>query len=288
MLCRKPFMAGVLPFGCGQCLPCRINRRRLWTHRIMLESLKHGQSCFVTLTYSPDKIPLGNSLRPADTQLWLKRVRKAVGSKMKIRYFLVGEYGDHTQRPHYHVALFGLGMESRLLLHEKWSNGHIFVGDLTKDSAQYIAGYVTKKMTSKSDERLKGRYPEFARMSLRPGIGASAMKDVAEVLTSEAGCNAILSKGDVPDVLQHGRKKFPLGRYLRHKLREEVGLNEEICKENQVRRFSYEMRTVFEEAFKDEKSRKKALGQIVTEKSAQKARNQEARMKIYVARKDKL
>ena len=101
MLCRKPYVGPAGAFPCGQCLPCRLNRRRTWTHRIMLEAMCHGDNAFVTLTYEDDNV---RSLVPKDPQDWLKRIRKAV-EPLRLRYYLVGEYGDISERPHYHVAL---------------------------------------------------------------------------------------------------------------------------------------------------------------------------------------
>lgn len=171
-MCKKPFVKGISPFPCGQCLPCRLNRRRLWTHRLLLEQHSHEFSSFATLTYSDDALPAGNTLVPKHTQDWLKRLRALLGPARPLRYYLVGEYGDESQRPHYHAALFGLSHLEGELLRTSWGHGHIQLGTLTKESAQYIAGYVTKKMTAPDDPRLQGRHPEFARMSLRPGIGA--------------------------------------------------------------------------------------------------------------------
>lgn len=96
------------------------------------------------------------------------------------------------------------------------------VGQLTEQSAQYIAGYVVKKMTRPEDKRLFGRGPEFARMSLRPGIGAHAIPDVASVMMQYK----LENRGDVPVGLRHGPKERPLGRYLRRQLRLQVGLPE--------------------------------------------------------------
>ena len=101
--------------------------------------------------------------------------------------------------------------------------GDIHAGVLEADSASYLAGYVTKKLTDPNDLRLEGRYPEFARMSNRPGIGRDAMHEIASaVLTHET---------EVPTALRHGKKLKPLGRYLRNQLSELVGENVEIRKE---------------------------------------------------------
>lgn len=84
----------------------------------------------------------------------------------------------------------------------------------------YVAGYVTKKMTKKDDPRLEGRHPEFARMSLRPGIGYGMLFDVASTILEH---NLEVQMVDVPMVLQHGKIQYPLGRYLRRNLRKLIG-----------------------------------------------------------------
>lgn len=204
----------------------------------MLESLTHSDNAFVTLTYAEDQVPVGGSLIPRHLQLFLKRLRNEVYPS-KIRYFGCGEYGDKTERPHYHLALFGYpgcvhgrsryvtarGLRASCcstcdVLLRSWEKGVIFSGSLTAEAAAYVSGYVTKKMTGKDDARLNGRHPEFARMSLRPGIGFNAMTEVARAIVS-------LNLNDVPSSLRHGTRLMPLGRYLRRKLRERIGRNEE-------------------------------------------------------------
>lgn len=204
---------------------------------MMLESFQHAENSFVTLTYSDAKLPTNGSLYPEHLKGWLKRLRERIAPQ-RIRYFAVGEYGDRTERPHYHAALFGFmpctgGVLSRrgecpcsscTLVRESWGFGHVMVAELSFKSAAYIAGYVVKKMTRMQDTRLNGRWPEFARMSLKPGIGADAMWDVASAVMQ----NQLEKKTDfdVPVDLRHGSKKFPLGRYLRRVLRARVGLPE--------------------------------------------------------------
>lgn len=244
MLCKKPYMIGALPCGCGQCLPCRINRRRLWVHRMVLESAMHVGSCFVTLTYDEKNLPNGGNLEPTHSQKWLKRLRKEL-SPEKIRYFLVGEYGDESQRPHYHAAIFGLDPihtqsfdSTSELINKTWGKGHTMVGTLTMESASYIAGYVTKKLTNKNDpyvsKKLAGRNPEFARMSLggrtkSGGIGALAVGNIAAAYGDSAALDSIVDNFDVGSTLLHGRARYPLGRYLKSKLRKALGYGEKLC-----------------------------------------------------------
>lgn len=184
---------------------------------MMLEALVHPSASFLTMTYNNDNLPEGGTLVPRHMQLFLKRLRR---DGPLLRFFGVGEYGDQSFRPHYHMALFGYGREHKDEIQRCWDHGFTYTGDLTLHSAAYIAGYVTKKMTDAKDPRLKGRHPEFARMSLRPGIGAVAINDVAAALQNRHGWDEIGRTGDVPQVLQHGQTTYPLGRYLRRKLRE--------------------------------------------------------------------
>lgn len=189
----------------------------------MLEAKLHERNAFITLTYDAEHYPADGSLSVADCQRFLKRLRKSVGC---LRYFVVGEYGETTWRAHYHLALFGVGPESAPAIEKAWGVGFVHVGELSVDSAQYIAGYVVKKLTRRGDPRLGGRAPEFSRMSLRPGIGAGFVSRFAEGLNSESGARSIGLVGDVPVTARTDGKHLPLGRYLRRKLREQIGFDD--------------------------------------------------------------
>lgn len=223
----------------------------MWARRMMLESMCHKECCFLTLTYQNEHVPLVLNdfglgvtgmglltLKPRDLQLWLKRLRKAI-SPLKVRYFAVGEYGDKTERPHFHVILYGypkcvrgqtLGYPAKSrwseccvhcrLIGETWGLGDIVSGAVTRESTNYCADYVNKRMTSLDDTRLFGRHPEFARMSLRPGIGVDALWNVAAAL-KEYGLDE--SMADVPSAMRNGASIGPLGRFLRGKLRALIG-----------------------------------------------------------------
>lgn len=313
MLCVKPFVSrfSSVPFGCSQCLPCRINRRRQWSFRMLLESMKHGDSSFITLTYADPPDPSkhvcrvckgpckkcsckdhGPSLSPADGRNFLKRLRKVL-EPQKIRYFLVGEYGSETQRPHFHLIVFGLspviagGLDGYSgIVRDTWRCGHIYVGDATVDSMQYVAGYVTKKLTNGKDERVKevlnGRHPEFARMSLRPGVGAFALDDIARAVDTDAGLSELIESGDVPCSLKLGNKSFPLARYMRRKLRGKLGLSEE-APEKAQRTYALKMSDVFKEALASPKmmARCVSASQLWGRINSQRALNLGAKFKIF-------
>jgi len=227
MLCKRPWRIGAAEFGCGKCKPCGINRRRLWTGRMLLESVCHPDSCVATLTYAHTT----SSLEPKDMVLFIKRLRKI--TPKPFRYFGCGEYGDRFGRPHFHIALFGLSLDDELSIIEAWQTGKwedvlrqpgdIHLMELNNDTAQYLTGYVTKKIGGSDHEVLAGNYPEFSRMSRHPGLGEKALAAVAESLMADGGSRRLVQLGDVPSSVRIAGRVFPLGRYLRGSLRARVG-----------------------------------------------------------------
>lgn len=250
-MCRYPIYnkAAGVDVPCGQCMHCRVNKQRVWAMRIVLESLAHESSLFVTLTYNDQHLVFNNKdavLYYPDVQAFLKRLRER--DVPRFRFYCVGEYGERTQRPHYHLAMFGLSMDHCRHIDAAWSDdlgpiGHVNYGSLTWDSAAYIAGYVTKKMTCVDDPRLYGRSPEFAKMSLRPGIGASYVEKMSEILGPHI-VQYIASTGDVPTTLNMGSKTLPLGRYMISKLRKQF--NVEVIGDAKKKAYKTKMRIVRE------------------------------------------
>lgn len=241
MMCRRPFRDGSAEYPCGQCMPCRVNRRRLWTGRLLLEAQLHDDTCFLTLTYSPEHLPPDGSVHVRHYQLFLKRLRKLIFPR-KVRYCFVGEYGDLSERPHYHAILFGVSKLDQDVLAKAWPFGYIYVGELTKASCAYTVSYVVKAMTRGSDPRLKGRNPEFARFSLKPGLGAGAAEVFGEALTSDTGSRSVAESGDVPGSFRSDGSRYPLGRYIRSKIREasgfaEPGMPKETARQKSIQRY---------------------------------------------------
>lgn len=193
-----------LTLPCGQCRGCRLERARSWALRCMHEATLHAENSFLTLTYSPQKLPWDLSLDKKHFQDFMKRLRKHYGGR-RIRYYHCGEYGDENLRPHYHALLFGVSFcEDRQvwkstafgdlyvspLLERVWGKGFCTIGSVDFRSAAYVARYVMKKQSAKYAEET-GVYkrqevdhetgevvrewhvqPEYATMSRRPGIGA--------------------------------------------------------------------------------------------------------------------
>lgn len=109
----------------------------------------------------------------------------------KIMWFYCGEYGGETRRPHFHMILFGCHIRfDELKFYEEregyilyewtkgaeiWENGFVTVGQFTPETAAYVAGYVLKKQSKKTQNWIyeqQGKIPEYTGQSRYPAIGA--------------------------------------------------------------------------------------------------------------------
>lgn len=178
---------------CQKCQGCRLDRSRDWSVRIQHEATLYEENCFLTLTYSNEKLPADGNLSKRDLQLFMKRLRKWL-SPAKVRFFACGEYGDRTNRPHYHVILFGYEFPDKVLhkmrnglpvwrsasLEKLWTAGMSEFGSVTAQSGGYVARYTLKKSGNNHDNRYDrinddGEvwtvHPEFMLCSTVPMIG---------------------------------------------------------------------------------------------------------------------
>ena len=175
---------------CGKCLACRIAKRTEWAMRMLHELSDYEDAVFVTLTYDEDHIPSNHSLKKSDLQKWFKRVRKEIEPK-KIRYFACGEYGDKTQRPHYHAIIFGLSLrvDDKMVMQSKWPMGRLHYGTAEPDSIRYVAQYIDKKYTgdfAKREYAEKHREPVFRVSSL--GLGRSYINKNSDQIKRMGHC----------------------------------------------------------------------------------------------------
>lgn len=247
MICEKPYvrdptvskMATVLsrearmavtPFPCGRCIPCKINRSRVWQARILLENMTCRKSSFVGLTYDGGKKEDVKNLDPSDLTKFIKRLRKVI-SPLPLRYLAVGEYGDKKGRPHYHLCLFNIGWsrKERELIKEVWGLGIVSAGWISNGSARYMVNYIIKGMNWEGERRLDGRYPEFMRVSKGSkkepgGLGYNAIVQIAKKIKKK-------DTGIINSVYI-GKRKYPIGRYLTRKLNELRGFDEDKLQES--------------------------------------------------------
>lgn len=199
-LCDQYGVENVFLIPCGKCLGCRLDYRKEWSTRCMLEATLYDHCCFVTLTYDDAHVP--GSLQKRDLQLFMKRLRKHYKAT-PIRFFASGELGTKNRRPHFHIILFGIMPEDIKVLgkcssgeytytsatfSKLWPFGFHEIGEVTERSCSYVAGYVGKKVDDTG----------FVVMSNRPGIGAKYFED--HFHTIYVNDNIVMKNGQVVSV----------------------------------------------------------------------------------------
>lgn len=234
-------------YPCGQCMPCRITNRQAWTLRLLLEARLYEHKYFITLTYNNDHLPGNGTLVKKHLQDYIKRLRFSLTNK--IRYYAVGEYGDKSNRPHYHMVVFSsdsIDLGTRLLkrgraifqesvFYKSWNdNGYVDVVPILgytdqKRIIEYCLAYTVKKLTKIDDvkSRIGDVIPEFSLMSRRPGIGISdeALFPIVKMLSNRnVGTKYMdveLTNGIY--MVRLNGKKWPLSRIVRQKIISKLG-----------------------------------------------------------------
>lgn len=210
---REGFYDRPVSLSCGRCIGCRLERSRQWATRCVHEASLYSENCFITLTFKnacpianisgkryvrlPYKIDPTESLHKRHFQDFMKRLRKRFYGKSKgnVRYFHCGEYGETLGRPHHHACLFNFDFPDKILykqkdgirlyeskiLEELWPYGSCKIGDVTFESAAYVARYVIKKITGDpAKNHYNGKLPEYCTMSRRPGLGKNWMEKYSD------------------------------------------------------------------------------------------------------------
>lgn len=214
------------PFGCGQCLHCRINKTRVIQTQNVLESKLYdpNDTSIHLLTYNDENNKDGE-LHKSDFQKFFKRLRRRLSrdNGRKVRYFGCGEYGDTFERPHYHVILYGVGYQDQDLVNRSWPKGFVFPGrtGANKEFARYCSGYLAKG--SYKTDGPGGLPEEFQLQSRKPALGSGYISAIGETLRNKPNI--------IPEDLSTihiGKKKFPLGRHLSSLLKAQILDSEKI------------------------------------------------------------
>lgn len=203
-MCLQPFTKKIPPnanspnwrvieIPCGKCIQCKAKYQNSIMIRIVEELKCWSKASFVTLTYSDSNLPQIFNQSTGEThgtlvkkhfQDWLKRYRQSYfrknHKKAEFKYYLCGEYGPRTFRPHAHVIFFGL---DRLDLNDAiydWQTKYGFADyetiDLTSvkslaNTGRYIGKYASKGVYDNPLIELGLVLPTFRLMS--KGLGLS-------------------------------------------------------------------------------------------------------------------
>lgn len=200
--------SGVAPgreflIGCGKCLGCQLDRSSSWATRAVHEARYFDRKCFLTLTWRDEDMPGNPGEARYEIRKFQVRFRKEFGSGH--RFFGCMELGKQFCRPHGHLLVYGEDFKAGAFAvpggsreHPLWSNpvldrlwpfGFASVGELTQESASYVARYVVKKVGQPSTVRLvhpvTGEVAEWPTVyrpfyPLRPALGVRFLEEFSE------------------------------------------------------------------------------------------------------------
>ena len=289
----------IIQIPCGKCIGCRLAYSRQWANRCLLEAQQYENNQFVTLTYASENLSYSKekqvdketgeiftipTLVPEDLTKFMKDLRRYYKYHYNhegIRFYACGEYGEQYHRPHFHLIIFNLPIEDLQYLYTTnaknkvytseiiskiWDKGLCSIGEVTWDSAAYVARYVMKKLKGRESETYKklGIVPEFVRMSRNEGIAKAYYEQHKEEIYKND--EIILQKKDKVEVVKpcsYYDKMFDIDN---HELMEKIKAKRaEIAQANQ--KLQLEKTNLTKEEYLEVKERNK-MAQIQTLKRA--------------------
>lgn len=158
----------------------------------------HKNNIFLTLTYAPEHLK-SPRLQYSDFQLFMKRLRELhtrdvtdpeLKKEMEISYMVTGEYGEKDKRPHWHAIIFNYSppdlkfhkmskcgkhrIFKSAIIDELWGKNDSKkvpneIGDVSIDSAGYVARYAAKKLVHGNDQ--EHDYHPIHKTSSKNAIG---------------------------------------------------------------------------------------------------------------------
>lgn len=252
---------------CGDCEDCRLRARRELTFRLVKEYDNYYEEhpldtvresvLFLTLTYDDEHLEWKKGLLPfsvrGDGELVLvdrpSLVKEHVQSFMKdlrswldyhhpglkVRFYVCGEYGPTTLRPHYHLIVYGLpdsvlrlygvriwSIKDRLFVSDKlneiWKRGRVVYGLANFATMQYCAGYVLKKMLC--GERENDEFLFYEALQDDPEVSA----EQKEFSFREFRGRSVIQRSDlsIEPEFHHGSRRPGIGRGYFEKYKDQI------------------------------------------------------------------
>jgi len=129
----------------------------------------------------------------------------------KMKYFLVGEYGERFGRPHLHMIVFN---GCRKLIDECWGFGDVQVKECTSETIAYCTKYMDKWRDKKQDW---SKPKEFNVQS--EGLGKAFAERMAKFYKENLEINFCMNGKGI---------MIPMPRYLRYKMLSEYEIDTQI------------------------------------------------------------
>lgn len=244
-----------VPVTCGKCLHCKARRISGWSFRLNQESKLHDEMYFLTFTYDNDHVPITKAgymnLNKNHFVEYIRELRRGLYSKgIRLKYYVAGEYGTKSFRPHYHAIIFGCPLgeligesfvtaakaRKELYLQGEyefnsplWKYGYFTIGEVNKATIGYTLKYISKSKRiplHKNDDR----QPEFQLNS--KGLGANYLTTAVKKWHKQRLTERVYLNIDQG-------KKIAMPRYYKDKIyttieRGLIGLLSEFIEEKQI------------------------------------------------------
>lgn len=176
-----------LKVPCGDCYECRQSRQNGWIFRLYQEAIVSESAYFVTLTYEDEHLMYNGdgipSLSRWEIQTFIKKIRRenAKHTDAKLKYYIAGEYGDMTMRPHYHIIMFNLHNELKKDIKLKdgkitdvftqiWKKGNTTIDECNMATLTYSTKYIMKQRKHRKAFQEVQLEPPFSLMSKGLGL----------------------------------------------------------------------------------------------------------------------
>lgn len=199
-----------IPVPCGRCPTCIERRTNQMVLRLTEQEKISTNAIFATLTYANEHCPITKNgfatLRKSDVQKFFKRLRFNT-QNIDIKYYVVGEYGTTTRRPHYHAIIFN-ATETQITM--AWGLGGTHYGKLTTNSIAYTCKYMAKQNVHRKQHGRDDRLPEFSLSS--QGLGKNYIDKRGNWHKDDLNRNYAVIPGNI---------KVPLPRYFKEKIYDE-------------------------------------------------------------------
>lgn len=252
---------------CGTCPRCRLNRQRDWTFRLSYERDASDFVFWLSLTFDDAHLVQVLSSEKAarePSRHFIESLRKKFGNLVKIKHYLVTEYGDQTDRFHHHCLLFvksknPISFDSKMSIKKQmidflgindwdrsgntcWPFGGLRSKPLHSGVFPYVTDYVNKPELLNKEHKIR----PFTRISQGIGIDFLNRADKKQLETS-----LVVSFDGSKKVLPryYREKLFPRSKYNRDRalLKGDFELYNQI----QDNRHKYEHYDAYEIAYKN-------------------------------------
>lgn len=222
---------------CGKCLNCINNKKKEKALRLIQEMNNYKFKLFITLTMDEIQATRSKSgltsldknmftLYIKKLQYWEKKynMKIAKDNSMKMKYISCGEYGEKSERAHYHIVLL-----TNSFIHHKiktlWKLGHVEM-ETVKDvrAVYYTAGYTDKKIQTYFKNKYKKDLDdrEIAFLKVSRGNGKKYIEEkVAEITADKYYIESFNGKNKIPTYYKTKLKEYITGVKAKYRVLKE-------------------------------------------------------------------